>query len=81
MTIQEVEKDHASLAHVDESDLVHLCFDNCSECDPDTVFYKINLFFQLCVQNVSFMKFTLIQVFTYLISNSQRVVLTEIQFE
>ncbi len=30
--------------HVDESDLFHLCFDHCSESDPDTVFYKNVIF-------------------------------------
>ncbi len=62
MSIQEVVKACASFRSADGSNLLHLCFDNSTEYDPDVVFDK-NVISQLFAQNVAFfMKPTYIQV-------------------
>ncbi len=38
MSIQEVVKDCTSFRAADGSNLLHLCFDHCTEYDPDVVF-------------------------------------------
>ncbi len=48
MSIQEVVKDCASFGSADGSDLLHLCFDHCTEYDPDVVFDKNAFFLAFC---------------------------------
>ncbi len=39
MSIQEVVKDCANFGNADESHLMHVCFDHCTEYDSDVVFF------------------------------------------
>ncbi len=62
MSIQKVVKACASFGSTDGSHLLHICFDNIPEYDPDVVFDK-NVIFSAFCQNVAFlMKLTYIQV-------------------
>ncbi len=63
MSIQEMLKACASFGSADGSHLLHLCFENLTEYDPDVVFNKKSNP-QLFTQNLAFlMKPTYIQVF------------------
>ncbi len=56
MSIQEVVKDCVSFGGADEINLLHLCFDLCTECDPNVVFDKNAIFTALCSKCFSFLR-------------------------